>query len=168
MPVMHWWVKEDWRVNHAWIAKEFYLHALLGKSVFASGIKWMRKLNDLAPEAEDKKKIVLFFYKIQRKTVTWNAIIRIQSCETPALVRAAFVWFQLPVASAYLSPLVMVFALIANSRLASFPLSIHCTIQRVLEAWDSWHFSGKKKRLFIYLFEKKGCFHAHANFMIIS
>jgi len=56
-----------------------------------------------------------------------NTIIYIHTCETPALVPAAFACPQLPVASEYLSPLVMVFALIANCRLTSFPLSTHYT-----------------------------------------
>jgi hypothetical protein len=58
-------------------------------------------------------------------------VIHIHTCDTPALVPAAFACPQLPVASEYLSPLVMVFALIANCRLTSFPLSTHCTIHEV-------------------------------------
>lgn len=54
-----------------------------------------------------------------------NMIREELTCETPALVPAAFACPQFPVAREYLSPLVIVLALIANCKLTSFPLSTH-------------------------------------------
>jgi len=56
---------KSWRLDHAWIKKD-YLHALLGNSVFASAIKWMHRLSGSAPEAEDQ--IEQSFCK----TITWT------------------------------------------------------------------------------------------------